>query len=113
MLTFFQQIAKHLRHFALGFIGVGMRTFPITAQNRTVFHIFLTQIAMRIAGHRDWQIRADQLADGQQDMMIARTDFLYFTGAVQMQINTVQLMEMLADSIQKQRFNIIKGGTAV
>ena len=40
-----------------------MRRLPIAAQNLNRFDIVPFQIAMRIAGHRDRNIGADQLAD--------------------------------------------------
>ena len=63
VLPILQQIAKHLGNNPLGLLGVGMRRLAVAAQNRTVIHIFLTQVAMRIADDRNRQIRTGDFPD--------------------------------------------------
>ena len=85
-----------------------MRGFTVAAQNRTVVHIFLAQIAVWITDHSDRQIRAGYFTDCFQDVMITGADLLDFAGTVQKQINPVDLLQVRPDRIRETAFDVIK-----
>ena len=71
-----------------------MRRLAIAAQNLHGIDIVLIQVAMRIAGHRDRQIRAGQSADFLQDVEIAAADPFNIAGPMQMQINLLTYLKI-------------------
>ena len=94
ILPFFQQIAQHLRDSAFRRVGVGVRRFAVAAQDRALFHIVLAQVAVRVSGDGNRQIRPGQLPDFFQQPVFAGPHSFHLTGTVQKQIDSVQFVKM-------------------
>ena len=72
------------------------------------FDIVLTQIAVRIAGHRDRDVRSDEVTDRLEDVMIARAQAVDLARAVKHQIDSVDFMQMLAHRIEEACFDVVE-----
>ena len=94
--------------YGLGNVGVGSLT--VTADKGGVLHILFGQVAVRITGDRQWQVRTHDLPDGGHQMVLAGTDLFHIAGTVQVQVDTVQIPQVVAHGIQDGLFNIIKAG---
>ena len=81
------------------FRNIGMRCLPKAAKNGGILHIFLCQISMRITGYCYGQIGTGNPANTAQQVMLARTDILYKACAVQVKIDTVQILYMFLHSL--------------
>ena len=72
VLPVLDQIADHLRHLPPCIAGIGVRRLAVAADRGRRFNIVLTQVAMRIAGHRDRDVRPDEVTNRLEDVMVAR-----------------------------------------
>ena len=79
-----------------------MRRLAVIAQDRAGLHILLAQVAVGVTGHRDGRIRPDHLPDGPQDMMVGGAEAFHLAGAVEHQIDAVDLILMLPDCVHDQ-----------
>ena len=101
VLPVLDQIADHLRHLPPCIAGISVRGLAVAADRGRRFDIVLTQIAVRIAGHRDRDVRSDEVTDRLEDVMIARAQAVDLARAVKHQIDSVDFMQMLAHRIEE------------
>ena len=108
VLAVLDQIADHLRHLPPCIAGISVRGLAVAADRGRRFDIVLTQIAVRIAGHRDRDVRSDEVTDRLEDVMIARAQAVDLARAVKHQIDSVDFMQMLAHRIEEACFDVVE-----
>ena len=88
-----------------------MGRLTIAAHHLCTLHIFLAQVAVRVASNVDRHIGADPLADLCQDMVLAGAEAFHLAGTMQHHINTVDLVQVLFHRPDKAGLDVVKGVT--
>ena len=109
VLSILHKVAQHGCHLAHGGNAVGVGRLPVAADQGRGLCILPAQVAMRVAHHEDGQVRAHDLADLRQDVVVAGTDFFHLACTMQHQEHAVDLMDVLPDGTHKAGLDVIKG----
>ena len=65
---------------------------------------------MGVAGDSQRHVGADDLPDGGYQMVLAGADLFHIAGTVQMQIDAVQILQVVAHSVQDGLLDVVKAG---